>query len=557
MFKNPWIKHWKDYILNSQLLPYGLVLAWVIPLLFLRSSEQSLLAHDEGLYANYARLMLDSGDWIHPWKDPHNKPPGLYWLVAISMNFFGVNEPAARLPSVIASLINALLFYQIGRILLNARAALLATFCLWGSFLWLQYNRLVMADPIFLCCIFVGILGLLKAEQAVMESDQGAREKWLFLTGLSFGLGFLFRGLMLALPIFALLPYLIANHRRHHHLTCFSLYLGFAIGLLPTLIWIGLCTSRFGLENVSRMLGFVGRLSSNQRHGHSIFYYCWNLPLNAFPWIIFGLLGVGRALKDKQFIRYRWILVGCPIASFIFISNFSTRLPHYGLLTNSFLALLAGVFLDQLCQPFQSFPRSQQRYIYTGNILLLICGFILIFAGLAVNFNWIGLDPQAQGLVGKYGRIAVALGFGWFLGSALWLFNRENRSQNYFIPVWIVGLLMASWLALTTANVTGLLGNANPQVKKFVQQPQVQQILDTEVVHFASLDGKMGVLLRFYTPHIGLKVDKLSELPSKGYVWIEVEQLYLFDDLKIPYQVIGEIRDWYLIKYSPRLDLSR
>lgn len=57
----------------------------------------------EPRYAEIARIMAQSGDWITPWFSPGvpfwGKPPLSFWAQALSMKAFGVTEFAARLPS--------------------------------------------------------------------------------------------------------------------------------------------------------------------------------------------------------------------------------------------------------------------------------------------------------------------------------------------------------------------------------------------------------------------------------------------------------------------------
>ncbi len=65
-----------------------------------------LMDSTESRYAEIARKMLETGDWLMPQFDygvPFwGKPPLSTWLSAASMAIFGVNEFAARLPSLAA-----------------------------------------------------------------------------------------------------------------------------------------------------------------------------------------------------------------------------------------------------------------------------------------------------------------------------------------------------------------------------------------------------------------------------------------------------------------------
>ena len=86
----------------------------------------------EARYAEIARKMLESQNWVTLWHDygvPFwAKPPLSTWVSAASMQLFGVNAFAARLPNLLlmAGLI-ALCFYWLRKSAGNQRAWLAAT----------------------------------------------------------------------------------------------------------------------------------------------------------------------------------------------------------------------------------------------------------------------------------------------------------------------------------------------------------------------------------------------------------------------------------------------
>src|ERR1039458_5316744 len=62
---------------------------------------------DEGRYAEIAREMVISGDYVTPRDDFElyfEKPPLVYWANAASIEIFGVNEFAVRLPAALFSI---------------------------------------------------------------------------------------------------------------------------------------------------------------------------------------------------------------------------------------------------------------------------------------------------------------------------------------------------------------------------------------------------------------------------------------------------------------------
>ncbi len=86
----------------------------------------ALTSPDEGKNASAALHMLTSGDWIIPYYNCHyrfEKPPLLYWLMALSFKLFGVNEFAARLPSGLAALGTSITTYFLVRDFLSREKA--------------------------------------------------------------------------------------------------------------------------------------------------------------------------------------------------------------------------------------------------------------------------------------------------------------------------------------------------------------------------------------------------------------------------------------------------
>ena len=519
--------------------PYLLLLLCLLPLLFFPHSEQSLIAHDEGLYATRARLMLDSGNWIHPWTTPHHKTPGHYWITAISMAIFGVNETAVRLPSKILSLTSLLLLFSLGQKLLTKQAAFLATIILGCSFLWFQYSHLGGPDLLFITLNLFTLFALLQAEEWTEK-----RSYWQFAAGLCFSLNFLVRSLMAVLSLLALSPYLFGGNHRHRHLNSKSLYGGIMIGLIPVGIWLLAIKQGLGLAAWSSLVRFVLQLGSEERDGNGITYYLGNIVLNMFPWALFSLQGAWIVWKQYKRGSQDLVLLGAPIVLLITLSLFSTRIPHYALIIYPYLALLAGLALAELSQV--STYWDNRRIIKIINIIMLGLGGILFLGACALWFN---LLPLAENIPSRlYALLAISLGLPWLLGGWDGLRHPAQvliKSLNLALSRWIIGLLLGFWLMLIVST-QGLIGNANPDVKSFVSRPEIEQLLQTQTIYLVSLPDKMSTLLRFYTPHF-VKLEELTveAIPVPAYVWITSNNLA---STQQPYRVIGTLRDLSLIE---------
>jgi 4-amino-4-deoxy-L-arabinose transferase-like glycosyltransferase len=77
-----------------------LVLFWGI-------GEIGLIDETEPLFVEAARRMYETGDWITPYfngETRFDKPPLIYWFMVLCFKVFGVNETAARLPSVFSAI---------------------------------------------------------------------------------------------------------------------------------------------------------------------------------------------------------------------------------------------------------------------------------------------------------------------------------------------------------------------------------------------------------------------------------------------------------------------
>ncbi|MGH8093294.1 MAG: ArnT family glycosyltransferase [Chthoniobacterales bacterium] len=106
----------------------------------------------DGQYAGAAREMLESHQWLMPTNDgiPRvQKPPLLYWAIAVSLKVFGLTAAAVRLPIAVATVASVALTFLIGDRLGGPWRGFLAGLihlCCCGTFL---LGRIVMPEPLF------------------------------------------------------------------------------------------------------------------------------------------------------------------------------------------------------------------------------------------------------------------------------------------------------------------------------------------------------------------------------------------------------------------------
>ena len=149
-----------------------------------------LMDNTEARYAEVARKMLETGDWVTPqfrygvpfW----SKPPAAVWVTAASMGVFGVNEFAARLPALLCCIGIAALAWQLARRTLGADVAVHAVAVLTTTALFFVAAGAVMTDA----QLALGTMLSMTAFYMAVRGDPARRRLWgyAFFVGLAIGL---------------------------------------------------------------------------------------------------------------------------------------------------------------------------------------------------------------------------------------------------------------------------------------------------------------------------------------------------------------------------------
>src|SRR5690348_17217648 len=138
----------------------------------------ALLGPDEPRYAEIAREMFASGDWISPrlcgclWFE---KPALVYWMSALGYRTFGVNEFAARLPVAAAALLTVLLLFVVVQRLVSPRMAWISALVLLTSGMFIGYAHVAAPDMPLAATMTLALLTGFLATQA-----NGQRRTWLW-----------------------------------------------------------------------------------------------------------------------------------------------------------------------------------------------------------------------------------------------------------------------------------------------------------------------------------------------------------------------------------------
>ncbi|MFE8070213.1 glycosyltransferase family 39 protein [Marinobacteraceae bacterium S3BR75-40.1] len=294
----------------------------------------------EPRYAEIARVMAVSGDWITPWfKDGvpfWGKPPLSFWAEAASFRVLGFNDFAARLPSWLCTLaILALIFHQ-GRATGGKRHALVAGLIFTTMALAYVSAGAVMTDPFLTLGTTLSLVAFLR----VLDHDRPAW-RWLFFLGLAIGL--LAKGplalVLVGLPLLGWTAWQRQWHWLLHALPWARGSLLVGLLVLPWYVAAELKTPGFLSyfiigEHLMRFLdpGWNGDLyGSAHRYPHGMIWVFWTWA--TFPWGLLALgallialfrprkrQALGRALAD-QALRFELLAALAPGVFFTFAGN--------------------------------------------------------------------------------------------------------------------------------------------------------------------------------------------------------------------------------------------
>ena len=169
---------------NSNVLFISVILIALFRLLL--TATIPLLDKTEARYAEIARIMQESNQWIVPQIDygiPFwAKPPLSTWMSALSYLIFGVNEFASRFPSFILSI---LLIIIAGKIVKKSGASFyLPGFILLTMPEFLIHTGVVSTDTALEFCVAIMMISFWKT----MQSETKTYWSYLFFVALGFGL---------------------------------------------------------------------------------------------------------------------------------------------------------------------------------------------------------------------------------------------------------------------------------------------------------------------------------------------------------------------------------
>lgn len=479
--------------LERYFLPALVVLCAVV--FFYGLGSLPFIGPDEPRYAEVAREMHRSGDWITPrlggikWFE---KPALTYWLSAIGYKLFGETEFAARFGIAIVASIGVLLLYFFGKRIRSARFGYLSAAALATCGLWPGFARGATFDlPLSVA------MGLALFSFFIWESREEKKGKnrlwWIFCFAL--GLAVLAKGLIgIVLPAAIIGSYLLLTGRLKVILNPKLLLLGTTIFLVTAATWYAPIIARHGREFVNEF--FIGHhfqryLSNKYKHPQPIYFFPLVVFFGSFPWSLVFLASAWQALKNRRELfndrlrLFSWLWVLWPI---LFFSFSGSKLPGYILPLFPALALLIGDKLEAVWE-----ENSRERW-----------GKLILPTGL-----WIALAALGVFVVGREEwrlsyRAILPLAIAVLLIATVYLLAwrfRNGQTATLALPFCLAGIVVVA--AHTFFSV---LGNRE-SLSNLAQIAARSAIPDEKLIFYVNADHAFD----FYAADLPLR-DTKSEL---------------------------------------------
>lgn len=389
----------------------AVALAAVLSFLY-QLGETNLVDETEPLFAEAARQMTVTGDWITPYfngETRFDKPPLVYWLMAIAYLIFGTNEWAVRLPSALSAIaLMGMTFATVWRFvspqsgtrggwLLPWGAGSLAAIAIAFNPQTLVWGRTGVSDMLLCACIGGALLSFFWG-----YAETGKLKTWGYLGFfVGMGLAVLAKG-----PVGVVLPGGIV--------AAFALYAGNAravlremplgrgllLFLLISVPWFLLVWQANGEAYIDSFFGYHNfeRFTQVVNDHSAPWYFYFGVVLVGFaPWSAYLPAAM---VRSRLWRRSQWCklprgeqLGGFALVwflgVFVFFTVAVTKLPSYVLPLIPAAAILVGQLLSE---EMLHRPPLRRRWLSASHGLSWLL-WMAIAVALATLPYWIGEDP--------------------------------------------------------------------------------------------------------------------------------------------------------------------
>ncbi|MFZ1012596.1 MAG: glycosyltransferase family 39 protein, partial [Terracidiphilus sp.] len=497
-------------------------------------SPPSLMDDVDAVQAQIARNMLMSGDWVTAHIDgvPFlEKPPLIYWTMAVSYAVFGAHDWAARIPEALSAILLCLVTAGFGIWAFGNRAGLYAGLCISTCVGLFLFTRILLPDAMLACVIALSLWALLRA----LDEEERHPRTWAAILAICLGIGLLLKSLIgVVFPIGTAILYLLFTRQIFVARTWKRLrpFTGLLIILLVAAPWHILATLRnppylsFTLKSIpgqyhgflwfffinEQLLRFLNlRYPRDYDTVPPVLFWLFNL-IWLFPWTVYLPAAFRLSYRPVDRAGKTLLLSLCLIGCVMVFFTFSTTQEYYSMPIYPGMALIFGAAMAR-----------ESKFIRVGNRALTVICAVACLAAVSILIadrnlatpgdisQALSYNPSAYKLsLGHmedltldsfaYLRVPLALAALAFFIGVLGTIRRFRRRSYFAIAVMMVVFIHAARLAMVTFDP---YLSSRPMVRVLDQSPPGDLIIDHHYFWYSSVffyTNRTGLLLngRFF-----------------------------------------------------------
>lgn len=429
-----------DRTAQAPTLPWRNASLWLLAAAFLAVwlgtlGYRHLVPTDEGRYAEIAREMFVSGDWVtirYNALKYFEKPPLQMWGTALAYTLFGIGDWQARLFTALSGIVGIVFTMLAAARWWGRRTAVISGLVLVSAPLWNVGSHFNSLDMGVAGCMTMALGSLLLAQHP--DATRAQQRGWMWACWASMALAVLSKGLIgVVLPGFVLVVYTLvardwALWKRLHLVT--GLIIFFAVGA-PWFVLISLRNPEFAWfffvhEHFQRFTSTVHNRNA------PLWYFVPLLVAGFLPWLAqlpgAARLTMARAETASNGFRPTLVLGLWAVLIFAFFSISDSKLPGYIFPIIPALAILASLVLEQTSE--RAWRWQLKAFLALALVGLAASGYVATMSS--------GMYPNAV-----FSRFAVFLAVAFAAGAAFtWLAirlaGRRFESVVAFACAWFL-----------------------------------------------------------------------------------------------------------------------
>ena len=316
---------------------YVLLFLFIIAFYFFGLGHMPLLGPDEPRYAQIAREMVLSGDYVTPTLGGHTwfeKPSLLYWMIAAAFKIFGVSDWSARFGSAVCGLLTIAAVGFVGREIDKCSSENLY---FWSVVVTASCLGLIVFSR---AASFDVVITMTTSWSLAFFLMRELTRRRVFLIGFYafVGLSLLAKGLVgVVIPFGVVGVYYLLRRAWPDRSVWLSLLWGVPLAIAVSAIWYGPVIAKHGWRFIDEFFvqhHFARYISNKYHHPQPLYFYPAIILMLTVPWTPFFVEALIKVRRwtwrgDDQLSIVRVFSLAWLLLTIVFFSFSGSKLPGY------------------------------------------------------------------------------------------------------------------------------------------------------------------------------------------------------------------------------------